>query len=86
MRRSRKRDVVMHVDAPIFDHDLVHQHRSQELLLLPEGKVLETTHYQGCKALEVPPNIAFLILGAGWRGVAGREPDQSSSWPAAGLR
>jgi len=61
MRRSRKRDVVMHVDAPIFDHDLV-QHRSQELLLLFEGKLLETTHYQGCKPLEVRPNIAFLIL------------------------
>jgi hypothetical protein len=35
-------DVVVHFDAPIFEHDLV-QHRSQELLLLFEGKLLETT-------------------------------------------
>jgi hypothetical protein len=52
MRRSRKRDVVVHFDAPIFDQGLV-QYRSQELLLLPEGKVWETTQYQGCKPLEV---------------------------------
>jgi len=27
----------VHIDAPIFDHNLV-QHHAQELLLLPEGK------------------------------------------------
>jgi hypothetical protein len=54
----------VHIDAPIFDHDLGQDH-SQELLFFLEGKVLEMTRHQGCKPLQVTPNTAFLPLVCG---------------------
>ncbi len=55
----------MHINSPVYDHDLVQDH-AHEFLFVLKGRVLSTIRHQSSKLLEVPPDIAFLLLLASY--------------------